>query len=131
MLTEPKGLWRYADDRAMVNGVRDCVVRMAACVWKRQCLRQRYSICTYEVAQQVVLCCEVCWTVHHLELQVVVVGRWTRWSFKEEIVCVLAEMRFGPRLGNTGSFVGCHLAGLGTETCLQALTLPSSVFVGR
>ena len=62
------------------------------------------TFCACEVAQQVVLCCEVCWTLHHLELQVVV-GRWTRWSFKEEIVCVLAEMRFVPGLGNIGPFV--------------------------
>ena len=126
MLTEPKELWRYADDRVMVYGVRDCAVCMVACVWKRQCLRQKYSSCTCEFAQ-LVLCCEACWTSFHLELQVVV-GRWTRWSIKEEIVCVLAEMRFGPGLGNTGPSVLCHLAGLGAETCLQALTLPSSAY---
>ena len=43
---------------------------------------KKWSICTHEVVEQVVLSCEVCWTfglrVLLQELQVVA-GRWTRW----------------------------------------------------
>ena len=129
LLTHMKERWRYADDRARVHGVHDCTVPTLACNWKRQDRRCKCSICTCKSR-----------AASRAELRRYA-GRWvcasccrhTRWwwgvgrdGFRgEDGVCgggdEMCTWDWQP-------FVGCHSAGLGTKTCLQALTLHSSAY---